>query len=102
MELSKLIGNRIRVRRRELGLTQTKLALLLNMKFRALQQHEYGNTKISAVRLYLISKALDVPIGYFFNEEVKPANKIDIKKPNIIKKHLDYEKEVEGGYNVRK
>jgi transcriptional regulator with XRE-family HTH domain len=90
MELSKFIGNRIRIRRRELRLTQTKLALLLNINFRTLQQHEYGNTKVSAVRLYLISKVLDVPIGYFFNEEIKPANK--------YKKHLDYEKEVEGGY----
>jgi len=60
------VGKRIRQRRRELGMTQSQLAERLNVKFQQVQKYETGANRVSASRLWLIARALDVAVGYFF------------------------------------
>ncbi|MBV9997220.1 MAG: helix-turn-helix transcriptional regulator [Caulobacteraceae bacterium] len=60
------IGNRLRRRRMLLRLTQRQLAVAIGVRFQQIQKYEFGSNKISASRLWLIAKALDVPVGYFF------------------------------------
>ena len=61
------VGKRLRQRRRLLGLTQQKLADEVSIRFQQIQKYESGANRISASRLWSLSKALDVPVAYFFD-----------------------------------
>ena len=65
--IDRLVGQRLRWRRRELRLTQEKLGDLLNLTFQQVQKYEKGVNRISAGRLYEVAAALGVPIGYFYD-----------------------------------
>ncbi|PDT15739.1 transcriptional regulator [Rhizobium sp. J15] len=60
------VGNRVRVRRKTLGMTQHGLADLLGITFQQIQKYEKGTNRIGASRLQRISEILRVPIGFFF------------------------------------
>jgi transcriptional regulator with XRE-family HTH domain len=60
------IGERIRKRRTELGLTQHGLGANLGISYQQIQKYETGANRIGAGRLYEIASALDVGIEYFF------------------------------------
>lgn len=62
------VGNRIRLRRTLLGLSQDKLASLLGLTFQQVQKYERGMNRVGASRLWDISKVLDIPIGFFFED----------------------------------
>ena len=61
------VGERIRTRRTELGLTQEELAQRLKISYQQIQKYETGANRISAGRLYEISQQLDVDVSYFFD-----------------------------------
>jgi transcriptional regulator with XRE-family HTH domain len=61
------VGKRLRQRRRLLGLTQQQLAGEVSIRFQQIQKYESGANRISASRLWAISKALEVPVAYFFD-----------------------------------
>lgn len=65
--IDRLVGQRVRWRRRELHLTQEKLGELLNLTFQQVQKYEKGVNRISAGRLYEMASVLGVPIGYFYD-----------------------------------
>jgi transcriptional regulator with XRE-family HTH domain len=60
------IGEKVRQRRLEIGMSQEKLAELLGVTFQQVQKYEKGVNRIAASRLYDMTKALDVSVGYFF------------------------------------
>lgn len=60
------LGQKLRARRMEVGLSQEKLAELLGVTFQQVQKYEKGVNRIAASRLFQISAALDVTVGYFF------------------------------------
>jgi len=62
------VGARLRARRTLLGLSQTALGEVMGLSFQQLQKYESGSNRISASRLYELSKLLDVEIGYFFDD----------------------------------
>lgn len=62
-----LVGARIRLRRTFLGLSQEKLGAALGLTFQQVQKYERGANKVGASRLYELSRVLDVPIGFFFD-----------------------------------
>ena len=61
------LGRRLRRRRRILGLTQQQLAGACGVRFQQIQKYECGANRISAARLWQLSEALEVPVGYFFD-----------------------------------
>jgi transcriptional regulator with XRE-family HTH domain len=61
-----LAGMRVRLRRKELGLSLTDLASRLGITFQQVQKYENGLNRISASRLQGMSIALGVPVAYFF------------------------------------
>jgi len=63
-----LIGQRIRARRTLLGMSQATVAEALDLNYQQLQKYEKGTNRISASRLFELSKVLDVPVSYFFEE----------------------------------
>ena len=60
------VGGRIKERRVELGLSQTAVAVQLGLTFQQVQKYERGYNRVSASRLYDLSKILNVDIEYFF------------------------------------
>jgi transcriptional regulator with XRE-family HTH domain len=60
------VGRRVRVRRVEFGITQTKLANAVGVTFQQIQKYEKGSSRIGAGRLQQIADALQVPVVYFF------------------------------------
>ncbi len=61
------LGRRLRRRRRLLGLSQKKLGSAVGVRFQQIQKYECAANSMSAARLWRLSKALDVPITYFFD-----------------------------------
>lgn len=62
------VGNRIRLRRTLLGLSQEKLAALLGLTFQQVQKYEKGMNRVGASRLWDISKVLETPINFFYED----------------------------------
>ena len=62
------VGSRLRVRRTLLGMSQTMLGEAIGLTFQQLQKYEKGKNRISASRLFALSRVLDVPIAYFFDD----------------------------------
>ncbi len=62
------VGNRIRLRRTLLGLSQEKLAAMLGLTFQQVQKYERGMNRVGASRLWDIGKVLDVPVEFFFED----------------------------------
>lgn len=60
------IGQRVKQRRLELGLSQERLAELLGVTFQQIQKYEKGANRIAASRLFDLSGALNVAVTYFF------------------------------------
>ena len=62
------VGNRIRLRRNLMGLSQEKLGGLLGLTFQQVQKYEKGLNRVSASRLWDFSKVLNIPIAFFFED----------------------------------
>lgn len=65
-EVDRRIGQRVRTRRLELGMSQERLAELLGVTFQQVQKYEKGVNRIAASRLYDIAGSLSVPVGHFY------------------------------------
>ncbi len=61
------IGNRVRLRRMLVGISQERLGELLKITFQQIQKYERGTNRISASRLMHIAKVLGVTINYFYD-----------------------------------
>src|SRR3984957_13957543 len=60
------VGNRVRMRRLMLNMSQSKLGHALDLTFQQIQKYEKGTNRIGASRLQQISHILQVPISFFF------------------------------------
>ncbi|MDP3173709.1 helix-turn-helix domain-containing protein [Phenylobacterium sp.] len=87
------LGKRLRRRRRLLGLTQQQLAGSCGVRFQQIQKYECGANRISAARLWQLSEALEVPVGYFYDglseaeralhAEKEPAGEVFARKETL-------------------
>lgn len=66
--VDKQLGERVRQRRLELGISQEKLADVLGVTFQQVQKYEKGVNRIAASRLLAISKALDTRVSWLMND----------------------------------
>ena len=64
------VGARVRARRILLGMSQEKLGDALGVTFQQVQKYEKGTNRIGASRLENISRVLEVPPAYFFENIV--------------------------------
>ena len=60
------VGQRVRARRKMLGLSQTQLGKDLGVTFQQVQKYERGTNRIGSSRLFKMSTTLDVTVAYFF------------------------------------
>ena len=61
------VASRLRLRRRETGITQDMLADAVGVSFQQVQKYEEGTNRISAGALYQLAITLEVPVQYFFD-----------------------------------
>jgi len=80
-EIDRHLGKRLRQRRRSLGLTQQQIAEAVGVRFQQIQKYECGANRISAARLWLLAKALEAPVGLFFDGVDEEADLSDDDEP---------------------
>ena len=66
--MDRTIGAKIRMRRSELGMTQTDLAKAIGVTFQQVQKYENGTNRVGGSRMAGVAKALEVPVSYFFDQ----------------------------------
>src|SRR4051794_34996027 len=62
------VGARVRLRRTLLGMSQERLGEALGLTFQQVQKYERGTNRIGASRLFDLSRVLEVPVSFFFEE----------------------------------
>lgn len=60
------VGLRIRLRRKELGVSQEKLADQIGLTFQQVQKYERAANRVSASKLYEMARALNTSVSYFY------------------------------------
>ena len=85
---NKHLGNKLKLRRLALGLTQTKVAKAINVTFQQIQKYEKGTNGVSSIRLLQLSNFLKVPIDYFFEDFSEYL--INIEKTKEGHLHINY------------
>ena len=86
------VGSRVRLRRTLLGMSQEKLGEAIGLTFQQVQKYERGANRIGASRLFDLSRVLDVPVSFFFDD--MPA---DAEMPGE-EAVASYVEEKSGGY----
>lgn len=68
------IGRRIRDERVAAGFTQKQLSAMIGVKFQQLQKYETATNRVSGSRLWMIARALSVPVSSLLpDDEVVPV-----------------------------
>src|SRR5438046_4002066 len=62
------VGSRVRLRRNMLGLSQEKLGESIGLTFQQVQKYERRANRIGASRLHELSRVMDVPVSFFFDD----------------------------------
>ncbi|MEO0035787.1 MAG: hypothetical protein RLZZ501_1810, partial [Pseudomonadota bacterium] len=87
------VGGRVRLRRTLLGMSQEKLGEAIGLTFQQVQKYERGANRIGASRLFDLSRVLDVPVSFFFDdmsEEVSKKSPREILRPEFDSGAEDY------------
>ena len=96
--VDRLVGQRLRRRRLQLGLSQLSVAEAIGVTFQQIQKYEGGTNRIVASRLFDLAQVLDVPVAYFFPESESDAPKetlslvkayYQIEEPALRKKLIE-------------
>ncbi len=78
------VGSRVRLRRTLLGMSQEKLGQAIGLTFQQVQKYERGANRIGASRLYDLSRVLDVPVSFFFDDmSPESANAVAAHKAGL-------------------
>ncbi len=75
------VGSRVRLRRTLLGMSQERLGDALGLTFQQVQKYERGVNRVGASRLFDISRVLDVPISFFFEDMPEGMDATPISGP---------------------
>ncbi|MBN9260194.1 MAG: helix-turn-helix transcriptional regulator [Hyphomicrobium sp.] len=62
------VGNRVRLQRMLIGISQEKLGEGLGLTFQQVQKYEKGINRIGASRLFELSRVLGVPVQFFYED----------------------------------
>ncbi len=62
------VGNRVRMQRMLIGMSQEKLGEHLGLTFQQVQKYEKGSNRVSASKLYQMSQVLGVPVQFFYED----------------------------------
>lgn len=77
------VGARMRLLRRDRGMSQSQLADALGLTFQQVQKYERGHNRISASKLLTAARVLGVQIAEMFGPEAEPG------KPSETLDHVE-------------
>jgi transcriptional regulator with XRE-family HTH domain len=77
------VGARVRMRRLQLGMSQTALGDALKLTFQQVQKYEKGANRIGASRLQQIANTLQVPVSDFFENAPGISGKLKIADASL-------------------
>lgn len=80
------VGLRIRMRRKELNISQEKLAESLGLTFQQVQKYERAANRVSASKLFEIARALDTSVAYFY-EGLVAADELEVRTAPNLESH---------------
>lgn len=66
-DIDRHVGERLRRRRRLMGLTQKELADRVGIRFQQIHKYETGINRMSVSRLFEIAEALGAPVEHFYD-----------------------------------
>ncbi|HEY1723745.1 MAG TPA: helix-turn-helix transcriptional regulator [Magnetospirillaceae bacterium] len=75
------VGARVRLRRTLMGMSQEKLGEAIGLTFQQVQKYERGANRVGASRLFDLSRVLDVPVSFFFDDMPDGVSK---QSPRLI------------------
>jgi len=81
---SREIGERIKTRRKELGLSQEQLAEALNVTYQQVQRYENGRNKLNVENVQVIAEKLGVTLFYFFGDKTPDSSASETSTPYKI------------------
>jgi transcriptional regulator with XRE-family HTH domain len=61
------VGNKIKLKRLEMGFSQTKLAEAVGITFQQIQKYENAKNRVSASKLWEIANILKVDVNFFYD-----------------------------------
>ena len=78
------VGNRVRIRRMLIGMSQERLGDLLGLTFQQVQKYEKGVNRIGAGRLFEIARILGVPIEFFYDGVAAATDSLAEAAPPVM------------------
>ena len=78
------VGQRIRDKRNERGMSQTEVANALGVTFQQVRKYERGTNRVGASRLYDLSRILNVPVQIFFEGLESQADTLRGDAENVV------------------
>jgi transcriptional regulator with XRE-family HTH domain len=82
------LGDKLRIRRKAVGMTQVTLAERMGLSYQQIQKYERGTSRLSASQLCRLAEALDVHIAYFFEgllpEGSAPSGFDDLRPEAVV------------------
>ena len=81
------VGNRVRIRRMLIGMSQERLGDLLGLTFQQVQKYEKGVNRIGAGRLFEVARILSVPVDFFYEglpTNIPAGNDTDAAAPPVM------------------
>lgn len=82
---SKDIGEKVRLLRKHAGLTQEKLAELVQISFQQIQKYENGSTMMNTDKLQRVAQALKVPASAFFGDDTYEKSPLSDREKKLVK-----------------
>lgn len=67
---SKTIGEKVKFRRQDVGMSQEQLAEILGVSYQQVQRYENGKNKMNVESIQIIAEALSVPVSFFFSSDM--------------------------------
>ncbi|HEX2429800.1 MAG TPA: helix-turn-helix transcriptional regulator [Aestuariivirgaceae bacterium] len=75
------VGNRVRMQRMLVGMSQEKLGEHLGLTFQQVQKYEKGSNRVSASKLYQMAQVLGVPVQFFYED--LPGSRAEANGPGL-------------------
>lgn len=87
---SKAMGERIKFRRQDIGMSQERLAEVVEVSYQQIQRYESGRNRLNVENLQVIAHALGVPITYFFEPSTSSGvhEKSDSSNEKTLQKYF--------------
>jgi transcriptional regulator with XRE-family HTH domain len=88
---SREIGEKIKKRRKELGISQERLAEILGVTYQQVQRYENGTNRLNIENIQLVADILSVPVSYFFEDgktfiiAEKPSHYLPTDESKLLK-----------------